>query len=96
MDTQTLTILVYLALTTASGLSLWLFLTARREVRRLKKGNSIGLPANEMLSEVLRLRSAGLDASRIARKLGVPPGEIQFVLALESERSQRTTTFAAA
>lgn len=90
-----LTILVYLALTAASGASLWLFLGARRELRRLRRNPGLaGKP--DLAQEVLRLRSAGLDAARIARKLRVPPGEIRFVLALEQQRAQRTTTLAAA
>lgn len=95
MNTTSLTILVYLALTGACGVSLWLFIAARRELHRLRRGDS-AKPSPSLAQEVLRLRSAGLDATRIACKLGVAPAEVRFLLDLEQARDQRTTTLAAA
>jgi hypothetical protein len=95
MGTATLAICIYLALTAACAVSLWLFLSARRELNRLRRGtHSTQRPG--LIEEVLRLRSAGLDAARIAKQVRASPAEVRFILDLEQARAQRTTTLAAA
>jgi hypothetical protein len=92
MDNISLTAIVYLGLTAACATSVWLFLAARRDLRRLRKAQG----GSAVAPEVARLRSAGLDARRIAQRLGLPAAEIRLLIELEQQRSQRTTTLAAA
>jgi hypothetical protein len=95
MNSTLLTTLIYLGATVACAISVWLAIRARRDLRNLRKGSLRPLP-RDLASEVARLRSAGLDAARIAGKLGLAPGEVRFLLDLEKERGQRTTVLAAA
>jgi uncharacterized membrane protein len=92
MNLVTLTIAVYVALTTACGVSLWMFLAARRDLRRIRKTGE--LAAEQLHAAVAELSNAGFDAAAISRKLDAPLGDVR--LALEIDRLQRTTTFAAA
>lgn len=95
MAPASLAICIYVALTAACAVSLWLFLGARRELHRLRRDTpSAQRPG--LVEEVLRLRSAGLDAARIAKQVRAAPAEVRFLLELERERAQRTTTLAAA
>jgi DNA-directed RNA polymerase specialized sigma24 family protein len=70
-----------------------MFLGARRELRKIRKGLAGQLPLAALRNEILHLRDEGVEPAQIARKLNVSVGEVGLVI---QTAPQRTTTLAAA